>query len=318
MGAAPATRSAPRGKYQFAARTPRMGRCRFLPRLLGLALLAGPGCVDGEVLDCVQQAIYHGSERPDLLRLPPSQQGAIGRVTTDASPPGFFCTGTLIAPDRVLTARHCHFGGPMRFDRPGAGAPLDSTRVALHPDLDVMLFALPAAVTGVSAIPSLDAAVTLAPRDPVMLAGVGETEVGEVGQRRFVTTAISQVTGETVLVDGAGKSGACFGDSGGPVLIRDTSGRVKVAGVLSKGSASCLNLDLAVRTDAIAAWIAQQLPATAVEPPADECPALDGGGLCLGDRRIFCAAGALAIEGCPPDQTCGPAGACVPRPAGCR
>jgi secreted trypsin-like serine protease len=57
------------------------------------------------------------------------------------------------------------------------------------------------------------------------------------------------------VVDGEGRTGACAGDSGGPLLVADSSGQARVAGVLDRGSADCLGLDLYTRIDALADWI---------------------------------------------------------------
>jgi hypothetical protein len=102
--------------------------------------------------------------------------------------------------------------------------------------------------------------------DRATLAGFGLDENGDVGERRFVEETIVEVDDELVVVHGEGESGACTGDSGGPLLLRTASGELRVAGVLSVGSASCVEIDVYQRIGPVADWLHEQLDRVAREP----------------------------------------------------
>jgi hypothetical protein len=87
------------------------------------------------------------------------------------------------------------------------------------------------------------------------LAGFGLTEDDTIGLRLFTDEVVIDDDGELITVDGEGQRGACLGDSGGPLLIRDGAGNVRVVGVLSHGSASCLNIDRYVLLYQVRDWL---------------------------------------------------------------
>jgi secreted trypsin-like serine protease len=51
-----------------------------------------------------------------------------------------------------------------------------------------------------------------------------------------------------------GKTGACVGDSGGPLLGKTMDGRIEVLGLLEAGSASCTGEDFYTRLDRLKSW----------------------------------------------------------------
>jgi len=74
------------------------------------------------------------------------------------------------------------------------------------------------------------------------------------------------------LLCSAPQSGsACFGDSGGPVWIRDTNGRLRVQGVVSAGSPTCSGLSFEVNVSAHLEWVDDMvggIPPTEPSPPS--------------------------------------------------
>jgi hypothetical protein len=217
------------------------------------------------------------------------------------------CSGITVDPHWVLTARHCAEG--TRFlstyttgdDRPIAAR---VTREYPHPELDVLLVNLAdsAPVVGRMIWP----AASLLAEDwigrPVTLAGRGEDEAFIRGPLRTTEEVVSELDATFIAVDGGGKSGACAGDSGGPLLASDETEALLLLGTLSAGSASCLGVDRYVRSDLVRDWARDVMAAADLEP----CAGIPVEGFCEEGAAVYCEdEGRLARTFCTNQTLCG-------------
>lgn len=172
-----------------------------------------------------------------------------------------FCTGTVIAPDLVVTAAHCLFRrgggvvGPEEVSfRPGLGGPKaelrQARRVMLHPDYMHLprgpeRFAADLALVGLTAPVEAAFAMGFAPRagDAVTL----------VFYRNDHGEAVMEQHGCPVLRrNGALLIIACEvggGASGGAVLIHDADGEAAVATIVARSAVDGAGLAHAVIWD---------------------------------------------------------------------
>jgi hypothetical protein len=143
----------------------------------------------------------------------------------------------------------------------------------------------------------------------VELAGYGLREDQQADELRFLVESITSSTPENITVSGFGRSGACEGDSGGPLLMRSESGELIVVATLSRGSVLCTQTDIYSRVDPseVHAWI-ESVTADAGAPPPDatgyDCGSISEQGRCLYGSALWCDDGLLAAEACAPN-TCG-------------
>ncbi len=291
--------------------------------LVGALFVAAPltGCGPGESADdgtdkqCgdVRSAgkVFNGTLEPTLVPLGENSVLAIGSFE--------ICSGTLIAQRWVLTAKHCGLGAGVSFcmgtapDNPDSC--LTAARVIDHPDADLTLIEL-----------SRDAFTVLAQVEPISIvvqdlvgvdgespwvgrqgeaAGYGQTETGTLGTRYFVAEPIVEVSGEFLTIDGEGKRGVCFGDSGGPLLIIADDGSVRVAGALSNGDETCLGRDRFTRMDVYRPWV-ESFTGPTPDPVDNSCGSIGREGRCFSDTATWCAAdGTLATEACADGSVCG-------------
>ncbi len=208
-----------------------------------------------------------GSPAPDAVVLSHAEQPIFGgRVDTNhpevmllENDGGFLCTGTVIRADSqeafLLTAAHCvteedGTALPARGFQVIAGEDFSTSTqafavesISVEPEYDgsfavndiavVRFFADEAAL---SAIPVLGAADdTLAVGDELVLVGYGQTEGDDDNtRRRRVSRTIDTLDEQLIVYSQADARGACFGDSGGPVLAR-VGGEERVAAVISGG-----------------------------------------------------------------------------------
>jgi Trypsin len=107
----------------------------------------------------------------------------------------------------------------------------------------------------------------------------------------------------SIAVSGFGTTGACDGDSGGPLLIRGANGTVMVAGVLSVGSLTCTGNDTYVRLDTIGQWV--QTVVGAYESVDRACGGIDTAGRCFYGDAVWCANGQIAGQACSGATSCG-------------
>lgn len=226
--------------------------------IAGLAFLVGACQPDpGPMLQC--ERIINGTELPSEVALEEAQRSAVVAVYPHHRET--ICTGVFVTPEVVVTAAHCVDGEDLEDLAVGEwrspAAVVSPWRALRHPQLDVaVLWVDPdERPLGSGWIPLYDGSMDETWLDrPVELAGVGRTEHGTVGALRFATEPVIDLRATTFIVDGRGQTGACGGDSGGPALAHDASGRPRVVGLLDTGDPSCVDQDVYTRLDVLRDW----------------------------------------------------------------
>ncbi len=203
-------------------------------------------------------------------------------IVGDAS--GGFCSGTLIAPQVVLTAGHCGEGVGNTAGRFQVGGTTYATsQVVVHPQYndaaigtdnanDIAIFRLNRAVTGV--VPSPIHRATPQVGQLLTLVGFGAGGTGNAGHdgsfgtKRVGTTPIDQVSSKLIhwRFDNNNESNTAPGDSGGPAFVQ-MGGVYQVAGVTSGGEQENSGIgdqSYDTRVDAFQSWIDTFLGATSV------------------------------------------------------
>jgi hypothetical protein len=219
--------------------------------------------IDDAAVSTGAACIVGGGLEDHLLSLSPAEAAAIVRLDLTATAAGHTafatCTGVAVAPGWVLTALHCipdvdHTTAVVTFGAAGVCDALTAKRFFAHDERDLCLVELPVDVATDFVPIAYGDDSELAPGQLVELSGFGSTDDGD-SRRQFAVETVFAIDQTWISVSGAGRSGACHGDSGGPLLIRDVSGKVQVLGILSQGSADCVGTDSYVRLSSVRGWL---------------------------------------------------------------
>lgn len=220
------------------------------------------------------------------------------------------CTGTLIAPDVVLTAGHCIEIEPIEIvaettdyghDYPGQHIPVKWSRAypswSERYDVGVIMLEHAARTRPRTVASACHANTRLAAGAPVRIVGFGlttpdasddNTELHEATVPvldafcEAMPGCLAAVAPRGEFAAGGRGTDTCFGDSGGPALIDAEDGPVLV-GVVSRGLAvagtPCGNGGIYVRADKVVSWIqrvtGRTLRRTTCEGRADDPGAED-------------------------------------------
>ncbi|MCA9547556.1 MAG: trypsin-like serine protease, partial [Myxococcales bacterium] len=204
--------------------------CAVLVTALLTALL--PACAPPEEAATWAQRedqIVNGTREPQVLPMTPGEQLAIGYLFPTGSPGAPFCTGTLIDPRHVITARHCvegrtaaNTGFAIGHDPSGPRGTFALEAIHPHPEVDAALLVLNGdarrAAPELRPLPANRADLSGVAGQaligqPVDVAGYGETQDAARAGRWFAQVILAEITRTFVVVDGRGRQGLCFGDS---------------------------------------------------------------------------------------------------------
>jgi len=302
--------------------------------LCSALLFVAPGCTSGDEVSFTQAPILGGS---------PITGGQFPTVVAILVAQGTkgMCTGTLVAPDLVLTAAHCVSPRVLGYNSQAEvtqntmvvldgldlqsgqfGATRKAASTVPHPsfnnpgDPDVGLIRLDQPVTDRTPSP-----VNLDPANApvgvaVTMVGYGVADNGNAGKGMYLENKVS------VACTGAGASdstflcfdqqdgsGKCSGDSGGPSFA-NIDGVNTVVGITSFGDQNCKFFGADMRTDAGRSFLAQQAPDLLCADDgfcAEEC-GVDGL-----PRDPNCSDCATATD-CADNEFCSGDGFCTPEP----
>lgn len=199
---------------------------------------------------------------------------------------GFFCTGTLIAPQYVLTAGHCVEGVGNTAGRFQLGTTSYATsQVIAHPNYnsnligddnanDIAIYKLATPVTNVAPSQIYRSTPTVGQMLTLVGFGGGGTGTsgtdGSFGTKRVGTTPIDSVTPKMIrwTFDNNTEANTAPGDSGGPAFVT-VGGASYIAGVTSGGeqaNAGIGDRSFDTRVDAFASWIDSIVGSTSTSP----------------------------------------------------
>ncbi len=241
---------------------------------------------------------------------------------------GSLCTGTLVAPNVVVTAAHCVEAAELRvgsqaevtaqtravFDATalngGVGFAVQAASTLPQPAFDINalgrhdigVVVLSQRVTDRAPAPIIRDAGAVAPGSQVTLVGYGISRVVNgvadgnsagsenqlVNKGTIDCAQLGEQNADLICFDQSDGKGSCNGDSGGPAFTQ-VGGKLTLAGITSFGDQQCVQVGAYTRLTAEIAFLEQQMNA------ADAC-ATDG--VCT----PACGAGSLPI-----DRDCGSA-----------
>src|SRR3954454_14214203 len=232
---------------------------------------SGPGPVMEEAVP-----IVGGSLDPD----DPSVVALYGQQPGSGS--GFLCTGSVIAPQVVLTTAHCvsplETGPGAKFtvitsadiDASTKGQQLAVSAAYANPlwspdnlesghDQAIVILSQP---TSLRPIPiNRQKLVSAQVGRPVRIVGYGLDDGSRqtgAGLKRQAITTLGSILSTLILV-GNSRRGTCNGDSGGPAFM-NVAGVETIVGTTSYGNADCTDGGFDARVDTDLAFIDQFLP----------------------------------------------------------
>lgn len=254
-------------------------------------LQAGQNDREAQVLDAPPNTgeVPPGGFDPDKV-IPPTPtdepESIIGGLPTRDFPDccavgsdrGYFCTGTLIAPRLVVTAKHCNnitrvFLKGFDVSQPEGGETIPVEAQHQHPEVDLKLLVLqrPSTVTPRHVAQGREVRGTEA-----LLVGFGTTDFGgrlNYGLKRHVTVPIASLgcdapaapdqhgckAGKELVAGHRGlNKDSCRGDSGGPLYVLGDDGGYHLLGATSRGARGgrlCGDGGIYVRVDQFLDWI---------------------------------------------------------------
>ncbi|GAC1333137.1 MAG: trypsin-like serine protease [Beijerinckiaceae bacterium] len=187
-----------------------------------------------------------------------------------------FCSGVVLAPTIILTAAHCvaRAADARIYVRGDSGEPrfLTLARIAKHPgfranaprtrerSIDLALLETAESLPSQFAAPPLAGAANFEVGSKLRVAGFGVTREGEAtssGVLRIAELAVRPPLSSVLLwLDSQHRdSGACTGDSGGPVFTQEGQLAAIIAFAEGSGSHHCGTLTQAVLIAPHQAWI---------------------------------------------------------------
>ncbi len=257
--------------------------------------------------------IVNGTREPQTVSLTDGEILALGYLS--GSDGWEYCSGTLIMPRMVVTAKHCiqgedpedvFFGLGDNPRHPAAQLPVaEIHRAPQGADQAILVLGLDERelVPELEYIPINRESISGDWEGRwVDAAGFGDTYAQSSGLF-FAKVELYDYDSEMVYVDGHGEQGICYGDSGGPVIWQDEEEDTPVVvGTEVTGDSSCVDKDELTRVDIHANWIdgiAANLPGT-----LEACGDLSEEGECDGNVVRWCEGGYAHQQDCG-EASCG-------------